>query len=150
MYGRRDWRAADRATARHRRRPLSTFGRAVPAGHASRGLPGHERVGARLGGQLDRQLGAVGLGQRLHDGHRPGGLGQRAAVQHPRRQPALADVLDDTVRHRPVAVTQVEFLAGPDPPHVGRVEALVAVDDRQLTDLGQRVDVEERAGHAKI
>ncbi len=72
------------------------------------------------------------------------------AVEHPRRQPALADVLDDTVRHRPVAVAQVEFLAGTDAPHVGGVEALVAVDDRELTDLGQRVDVEQRAGHATI
>jgi len=50
------------------------------------------------------------------------------------------------MRHRPVAITQVEFLAGTDTPDVGRVEALIAVDDRQLTDLGQRVDVEESAG----
>ena len=73
--------------------------------------------------------------------------GHGPAVQHPRRQPALGDVLDDTVRHGAVAVAKVEFFAGADAPDVGRVEALVAVDDRELTDLGQRVDVEERAGH---
>jgi len=43
------------------------------------------------------------------------------------------------VRHRPVAVAQVEFLAGADAPDIGRVEALVTVDDRELTDLGQRL-----------
>ena len=58
---------------------------------------------------------------------------------------ALADVLDDAVRHRARAVAEVELLAGPDPPHVGGVEAFVAVDDGELTDLGQRVDVEQRA-----
>ena len=49
------------------------------------------------------------------------------------------------MRHRPVAVAQVEFLAGADAPDVGRVEALVTVDDRELTDLGQRIDVEDGA-----
>ena len=68
--------------------------------------------------------------------------------QHPGRQPALADLLDDAVRHRARAVAEVELFADPDPPHGGGVEALVAVDDGQLTDLGQRVDVEERRGHA--
>ena len=47
-------------------------------------------------------------------------------------------------------VAEVEFLAGPDPPHVGGVEALLAVDDGQLTGLGQRVDVEQRVGHAGV
>ena len=77
------------------------------------------------------------------------GAGARTvlAVKHPRRQPAFGDILDETVRHGSVAVAKVEFFAGADAPNVGRVEPLVAVDDRQLTDLGQRVDVEERAGH---
>ena len=74
------------------------------------------------------------------------GNGTVRRLEHPRRQPALADVFDDTVRHRPVAVAQVEFLTGADAPDVGRVEAFVAVDDRELTDLGQRVDVEQRQG----
>jgi hypothetical protein len=56
------------------------------------------------------------------------------------------------VRHRPVAVAQVEFLAGADAPDVGRVEALVTVDDREPTDLGQRIDVEDddQCGSPKI
>ena len=60
---------------------------------------------------------------------------------------ALADVFDDTVGEPARAIAEVEFLAGPDPPDVGRVEALVAVHHGELTDRGQRVDVEERVGH---
>ena len=63
-------------------------------------------------------------------------------------EPALRRVLDDAVRDRARAVAEVEFLTGPDPSHVGGVEALVAVDDGELADLGQRVDVEQRATHA--
>jgi len=44
-------------------------------------------------------------------------------------------------------IAQVQFLARTDAADVGRVEALVAVDGHELTDLGQRVDVEEPAGH---
>jgi hypothetical protein len=36
----------------------------------------------------------------------------------------------------------------PDSTHVGGVEALVAVDDGQATDLRQGVDVEEGRWHA--
>ncbi|MDT5162245.1 MAG: hypothetical protein QOC90_2555, partial [Mycobacterium sp.] len=116
-----------------------------PPGHTARGLPRDERVGARLGGQLDGQLGAIGLGQSLHDGDRGRGRRHSPAVQHPRRQPALGDFLDDTVRHGAVAVAEIEFFAYSDAPNIGRVETLVAVDDRQLSDLGQRVDVEQSA-----
>ena len=52
------------------------------------------------------------------------------------------------MRHRARAVTEVELFAGPDSSHVGGMEAFVAVDDGQVTDLGQGVDVEERPGHA--
>ena len=143
MCGRRDWRAADRATARQRRRPLSarppsqraTQRAACQATNAS--APG-------LGGQLNGQFGAIGLGQRLHDGDRRGRGFDGPAVQHAGRQPALGDLLDDAVRHRACAVAEVEFFARPDSPHVGGVEALVAVDHGQVTDLGQGVDVEER------
>ena len=65
MYGRRDWRAADLG---HRTPSAQTLVGLcpVPSSHTARGLPRHERVGARLGGQLDRQLRAIGLGQGLH------------------------------------------------------------------------------------
>jgi hypothetical protein len=41
------------------------------------------------------------------------------------------------------AVAEVEFLAGPDPPHTGRVKALVAVHHHEFAHRGQCVDVEE-------
>ena len=60
-------------------------------------------------------------------------------------KPALADLFDDAVRHRvPAPSLEVELLAEPDPPDVGGVEALVTVDDGELTDIRQRVDVEQR------
>ena len=49
------------------------------------------------------------------------------------------------MRQRPGAVAQVEPLAGTDPSDIGGVEALVTVDDRDLTDIRQRVDVEDGA-----
>ena len=151
MYARRDCRAADRATARHRRRPLSTFGEPSQRATHRDGLPGDERVGARLGGQLDGQFGAVGLwaapARRSPAGRAIGTVRRSSTRAVSRPLPTSSTTQCATVA---VAVAQVEFLAGPDPPHVGRVEALVAVDDRQLTDLGQRVDVEQRAGHRKI
>ena len=55
----------------------------VPPGHTARGLPGDERVGSRLGGQLDGQFGAVGLGQGLHDGDGGGGCTGRSGGPAP-------------------------------------------------------------------
>jgi len=46
-----------------------------------------------------------------------------------------------------VAVAEVELLTGTDAPDVGRVEALVTVDDCEGARFGQRVDVKERATH---
>ncbi len=43
----------------------------------------HEVVGARLGGQLDRQFRALGLRDGLHDGHRRRRSRRRPALQHP-------------------------------------------------------------------
>ena len=77
-----------------------------------------------------------------------GGGRDASSAPAPGPQPVAADLLDHAVRHRAGAVAEVELLAGPDPAHGGGVEALVAVDDGQLTDLGQRVDVEQRRGHA--
>ena len=103
---------------------------AVPAGHAARCLPGHERVGARLGGQLDRQLGAVGLGQRLHDGDRRRRGARRSGGPAPAPSAwPLRDVLDDTVRHVPAPSPRSSSSPDPDAAHVGGVEALVTVDD---------------------
>ena len=68
---------------------------------------------------------------------------RRSSARGPSSRP-LADVLDDAVRDGARAVAEVEFLADADPAHGGGVEALVAVDDGQLADLGQRVDVEQR------
>jgi hypothetical protein len=53
------------------------------------------------------------------------------------------------VCNRAGAVAQIEFLADPDAPDVGGMEALVAVDDRKLTDLRKRVDVKQRSGHRR-
>ncbi len=60
---------------------------------------------------------------------------------------ALADLLDDAAGDGARTIAEVEFLAGPDPPHVRRVEAFVAVDHGKLTYWGQRIDIEERLGH---
>ena len=144
MYGRRDWRAADRATAPHRRRPLSTF---AAESHRATHREACQATNASAPASVANSMASSersDLGSACTTVTAGDGRGNGAAVEHPRRQPALADILDDTVRHRAVAVAEVEFLAGADAPDVGRVEALVAVDDRQLTDLGQRVDVEER------
>jgi hypothetical protein len=48
------------------------------------------------------------------------------------------------VRYRACPVPDVEALAGADPPHTGRVEAFIAVEDHQLAHGGQRLDVEDR------
>ena len=144
MCARRDCRAAERATARHRRRPLST--RACPS----------QRATQRCACQATNASAPASVASSIASSERSdfgsacttvtvgaaAGTVRRSSTRAVRR--ALADVLDDAVGQRARAVAEVEFLAGPDPPHIGRVEALVAVDDRELTDLGQRVDVEQR------
>ncbi len=69
IYARRDCCAAARATARQRRRPLSAR---APSQRATQraACQATNAVGAGFGGQLDRQLGALGFRQRLDDGHR--------------------------------------------------------------------------------
>ena len=84
ICARRDCRAAERATARQRRSPLST--RACPSQRATQrdACQATKAVRPGLGGQFDRQLGAIRLRQRLHDGD--GGSGGR----HGRSGPAPA------------------------------------------------------------
>ena len=144
MCARRDCLAAERATARQRRRPLST--RACPSQRATQRAACHATNASApgLGGQLDGQLGAVRLRQRLHDGDGRRGRGDRRgsstrAVRRPLPTSSMTHA-----RPRPRR-RQVELLAGPDPPHIGGVETLVAVDHGELTHSGQRVDIEERA-----
>ena len=68
-------------------------------------------------------------------------------VLHPGAQPALADILDDTVSQGAHAVAEVELFPRPDAAHLGGMETLVAVDDRDTTGCRQRVDVEEPRAH---
>ena len=141
---RRDCRAADRATARQRRRPLSTL--AGPSQRATQ----RDACQATNASAPTSVASSIASSERSDFGSActtvtDGRAADSSAVLHAGRQPALGDVLDDAVRHRARAVAQVQLLAGPDPAHIGRVETLVAVDHRELADRGQRVDVEQRA-----
>ena len=75
-----------------------------------------------------------------------GGATVRLA-QYPGGETALVDRLDDDVRDRARAVTEIEFFTDANAPDAGGVETLVTVDDDEIADLGDPVDVEQRATH---
>ena len=55
----------------------------------------------------------------------------------------MAGLFDHAAGQAAGAVTENEFLAAPDAPHGRGVEAFVTLDDSQVSDVGQRVDVEQ-------
>ena len=101
MYGRRDWRAADRATARHRRSPLSTLvGPSQRATHRDACHATNASAPTSVASSMASSERSD-FGKRLHDGDRSVlARLDEATVLHAGGQPALGDVLDDAVRHR--------------------------------------------------
>ena len=128
--------------------PLVALGRGLPARHAPVGLPGQEGIRPGLGGQFDRELGALRFGQGLRDGDGRRRAGHRLDRQHPGRQPALDRLLHHDMRQGSGAVAEVEFLPDPGPPDGGGVMPLVTVDDGGAAHAGQRIDVEQTS-HAR-
>ena len=144
MYARRDCRAADRATARQRRRPLSArppsqratqraacqaTNASAPASVAS-SMASSERSDL---GSACTTVTAASAGSTVASAAAPGP--SAAPCRPPRRRSRPSP---------PAPSPRSSSFADPDPPHGGGMEALVAVDDGEATDLGQRVDVEQR------
>src|SRR5699024_3838205 len=126
--------------------PLGDLG-ARPAAHAAVRLPGHDPVGAGLGGQLHGELGAVGFAQRLphgHRGRRPGDLvtGGDHGVYASRRRVGDLAVGDHTT-----TVTHTDVFTRPHSQRVARVPSLGAVERHRAIHLAYLGGPEERRGH---
>ena len=81
---------------------------------------GHDLVDADLGRQLDRQLAAVALGQRLHE-HQPGRGRRLARAASTSSSTSSRPTAHDRQSARvAAAVDQVDRLADPQPPRPSR------------------------------
>ncbi len=116
MRARRDCRAAERTTARHRRKPLST--RLRPSSPAARRLLCQERVGSGFGSPARLPISFSGFGRRTTTIRCCPGRQQLAPLA---RGPAASSACSTTQRARRPAhtVTKRPAFAGTDPPHGG-------------------------------
>ena len=89
------------------------------------------------------QLGTLGFRQRLDHSHRRLDRRRPASVPPPGPAARRGRSPRRTAGQTADAVAEHQLLAAADASHGGGVEAFVAVDDGQLTAVGQRVDVEQ-------
>ena len=138
--------AASRAVRRHLSQRL-VAPRPVPLrDRACRG-PRHDLVDAELGHHLDGELGAVALGQGLHDDEprlRPAARDRRARTASRRPSPATAATTQ--CEQHAGAVGDQDVLTDAEPLDPRGVPALVTAEV-QLVAVGQIVDQEQRRGH---
>ena len=80
------------------RRPWRAWGPS-PLGDTTQGLPRDHRVDPRLGRQFDGQLGTLGLGKCLNEGHQRLGLLENLNVTDQQFQAVLADARHLGVGH---------------------------------------------------
>ena len=131
MYARRDCRAAERATARQRRRPLSAR---APC----------QRATQRSACQATNASAPASVANSIANSERSdfgsacttvtaGWTARTSSDPDPGTQPVAAGVLDDAAGQAAGAVAEHQLLTGTDASHRGGVEAFVAVDDGQLT-----------------
>lgn len=136
------------------RRGTAPFGnplvrlRSHPARDAARTLPGHDHVGAGLGGQFHDEFGPLRLGQCLHHGDQRARTVDVAIFQRPDQQGVLALGGEHLARGRRTgSVAQDDGLAGADAGDGDRVTALRS-GQFHLTARGRRlVNPEQRRAH---
>ena len=122
---------------------------ARPAHDGSGRLPGQDLADPDLGQQLDRQLAAVPLGQRLGDDEPYVGAGSTSCSATSTVTLCLPTATTGPVTARPAAVGQHHDLPRPDPPDHGGVPALGTVEQVRVSPSWQRIGqpgVENRIG----
>jgi hypothetical protein len=122
---------------------------ALPDGYAAGGRPRHDPCHADLGEDLDGELAAVALRDRLDHDQLGGRPLLTPYVGEPDREPPLAGLLDRAGAGGAGAVGEHHRLPHPQPSHGDGVMRLVAghLDERAGIHVGERVGQVDREAH---